>query len=499
MNQTDILFSRYRTILSYTGLILLLEGAVTLSPLLFLPFYPEELPLAPGFLIPAAALALLGLALRRVFHPRTYVVLTMREGGVIVLISWIAAFLSAAAPFMLILDFTFTQAVFESVSGWTTTGLSVVDVTRAPNLILLWRSIVQFAGGAGFAIIMLASLAGPAGTGFSTAEGRTDQLVPHVRASARLVMMIYSGYALAGIIAYLLAGMTPFDSLNHTFAAISTGGFSTRVESIGYWNSFAVEAVSIVLMIFGNLNFLTAYTLLNGKFRAFSRNGEIRLISLVIPFCTLALFLLTTPALYPHLDKAFRVALFETVTAITTTGFSTVAYTDWNGAGVFVLLLLMLIGGGSGSTAGGIKQFRVYLLYREFIWEIRRAFLPRNTVTEHFVWQGENRDYITDSRIRQIAMFLFCYLAVYAAGTFVLTAYGYSLRDSLFEFASSLGTVGITIGVTAPDAPRGVLWTEIAGMVLGRLEFFIIFIGVGKLLGDLGRFVATLTGSGPNR
>ena len=489
MKNIDLLRLRYRTILSYTGLIFLLESAVTLSPLLFLPFFPEEARLAPGFLIPAAVLALIGYTLRRAFRHKTYATLTIHEGGVIVLLSWVAAFLSAAAPFMLILGFTFTQAVFESVSGWTTTGLSVVDVVHAPKLILLWRSIIQFSGGAGLAILMIASLAGPAGTGFSTAEGRTDQLVPHVRASAKLVMVIYTGYALAGILAYCLAGMTLFDSLNHTFTAISTGGFGTHPESIGYWDSFAVEAVSIALMLFGNINFLTAYTLFNGKFRAFSRNGEIRLMALIIPFSTLVLFLLVTPQLYPHLDKAFRVALFETVTSLTTTGFSTVSYTNWNSVGVFVLIVLMLIGGGTGSTAGGIKQFRVYLLNKALVWEIRRAFLPRNTVMENFVWQGESRAYVTDSQIRQIAVFLFLYLALYTVGTGILAAYGYSLRDAMFEFASSIGTVGITIGVTMPDSPPGVLWTETMGMFLGRLEFFIVFIGVGKLARDFAGVV----------
>jgi trk system potassium uptake protein TrkH len=129
----------------------------------------------------------------------------------------------------------FTQAVFESTSGWTTTGLSVVDVSVAPRLVLLYRSLMQLAGGAGLAVIMLSALAGPAGTGLSAAEGRADQLVPNVRRSAKLVVTIYSGYVIFGGVALNLAGMGWFDALNHAFAAISTGGFSTRAESIGSW------------------------------------------------------------------------------------------------------------------------------------------------------------------------------------------------------------------------------------------------------------------------
>ncbi len=237
-------------------------------------------------------------------------------------------------------------------------------------------------------------------------------------------------------------------------------------------------------MIFGNLNFLTAYTLLKGRFRAFSRNGEIRLQALLIPLGALVIFVTVTPELYPQLGKAIRVSLFETVTALTTTGFSTVPYTKWNDAGVYMLIILMLIGGGACSTAGGIKQFRVYMLYRSLLWEFKRMLLPRNTITEPFVWQGDVKEYVADARVRQTGAFVFLYFLIYAAGVFVLTASGNGMKESLFEFASSLSTVGLTIGVTLPGSPAAALWAETIGMFLGRLEFFIVFIGIVKLCRD---------------
>ncbi len=186
---------------------------------------------------------------------------------------------------MAIQKLNFTQAVFESVSGWTTTGLSVVNVENASHLILLWRSIMQWAGGAGLAIIMLATIVGPAGPALGIAEGREQQLVPQVRKSAKIVMMIYTMYAIVGIAAYYFAGMKTFDAINQTFAAISTGGFSTKTDSIGHWNSVSIEAVTIPLMILGNLNFLTAYLMFHGKIKLTSKNGEVRLMLLLIPLC----------------------------------------------------------------------------------------------------------------------------------------------------------------------------------------------------------------------
>jgi len=382
----------------------------------------------------------------------------------------------------------FTQAVFESVSGWTTTGLSVVDVTQASHVVLLWRSIMQLAGGAGLAIIMLSAITGPTGPALSVAEGR-EQLVPHVRQSAKLVMMIYGGYIIAGTAALHLAGMQWFDAVNHAFAALSTGGFSTRVESIGYWDSVAVEAVTIPLMILGNLSFITAWLMLRGKFRAVGRNGEIRLMAVMIPLCAILLFLLTAQGLYPTLGKSVRVAIFETVTALTTTGFSTVGYGDWNSFGWVVLIVLMLIGGGTCSTAGGIKQYRIFLLWKSVMWELRRSLLPRTAVTENPVWEAERQVFVNDARLRQIGAFVFLYLLTFAAGSAILAAHGYGLKESLFEYASAVGTVGLSVGVTSPSAPAGVLWAEIIGMLLGRLEFFVIFVSAAKLLRDTGHMI----------
>jgi trk system potassium uptake protein TrkH len=361
---------------------------------------------------------------------------------------------------------------------------------------LLWRSVIQLAGGAGLAIIMMSAIVGPTGVGISSAEGRSDQLVPQVRQSARLVLVIYSCYAAAGTLSYWIAGMSPFDALNHAFAAVSTGGFSTRAESIGYWDSPAIEAVSLPLMLLGNLSFVTAWLLWRGRLRLVLRNGEVRLLVVLIPLSVAAVFLLTSQAIYSQLGsqlgsqlvKSIRVAVFETLTAITTTGFSTVGYGNWNAFGVLLLVVLMLIGGGTCSTAGGMKQFRVYLFCKLLIWEIRRSFLPRSAIFERPVWEGDRRVFVDDARVRQVAIFVFLYLATFMGGVMLLCACGYSLGDSLFEFASALGTVGLSVGVTSAQMPDAALWAEILAMFLGRLEFTVVIVSLLKLLRD-GRLI----------
>ncbi len=478
------LAQQYAGVLHYTGLILVLGGLLMLCPLAVLVAWPQESRHAAAFLIPAAVLCVVGTVLWRVFRAGSAGGLSAQYAGVVVLLSWLTICLFSAWPLVAAQKMSFTHAFFESVSGWTTTGLSVVDVTQSTHLVLLWRSIMQLAGGAGFAIVMLAALLGPVGPALTLAEGRTDQLVPHVRRSAKLVLLLYAAYAAAGAIAYTLAGMNAFDAMNHAFAAISTGGFSTRPESIGHWDSPLVEAVSIPLMVLGNMNFLTAYLLFRGRFRAVSRSGELRLMAVLLPVCMLCLLFSVCLPLYATLGKSVRVAVFETFTALTTTGFSTVSYDRWGSESIFIVIVLMLVGGGACSTAGGIKQYRVYVLFKTIAWDIRRALLPRTAVVENHIWQGESKDFISEDRLRRVGTFVFLYLATYFVGVAIVAAHGYGVQESLFEFASALGTVGLSVGVTSSQAPRLVLWTQIAGMFLGRLEFFVVIVSLVKVAED---------------
>ncbi len=493
MRYAEFLRGRYRAILGYTGLLSLIASLLILSPLILLPVYPLESSSAWRFATPAVALGLPGLFAWRRLTPRPAVSLTLQEGSVIVVLTWLLIVVVGAIPFTAVRGLNLVHALFESTSGWTTAGLSVVDVGQASPLILFYRSVIQLAGGAGLAILMLSALAGPVGPGLTVAEGREEQLLPHVRRSARLVLSLYAGYVLSGIVALRVAGMNWFDAINHAFSALSTGGFSTRAESIAYWHSPAIETVIVVLMLLGTLNFLTAYTLFQGKLRPVARNSEVRQTVLLLVFGVVVLLLGVTGGLYATLGERVRASVFNAVSALSTTGFATVDYGQWNGLGWLVLIALMLVGGGTGSTAGGIKQYRVYVLYKGLIWEFRRRLLPRSVITEPDVWRGERRQFLSDSHLRQVAMFVFLYLVVFFFGAGIITAHGYPLEDSLFEFASALSTVGVSVGITAADAPAGVLWTEMAAMFLGRLEFFTIILGMVRIVQD----VPTLLSPGP--
>jgi trk system potassium uptake protein TrkH len=246
----------------------------------------------------------------------------------------------------------------------------------------------------------------------------------------------------------------------------------------------AVEAVTLPLMVLGNLSFVTAWLLLRLQLRAGLRSGELRLMAVLLPVSATSRLLLTCRELYPELGKAARVAVFESVSALTTTGFSTVGYGPWNGFGMGVLVILMLVGGGTCSTAGGVKQFRVFMLVRLVGWEIRRSLAPRSVVGERPVWEGGRRVELSDAAVVQLAVFMSLYAGTYALGTLTLCACGFNLGASLFEFASSLGTVGLSVGVTSVGMPRPAMLAETLGMFLGRLELVVVFASVLKLTRD---------------
>lgn len=484
MRYQAYLRERYRLLLGYIGGLWIIIALTILSPLLLLPFYPEEVRHAPIFLMVGVPLGIAAFILRWRTRIADAPSPNVQEGMVAVLIAWVGAIIVGAIPLMLLADLNFTQAIFESTSGWTTTGLSVVDVEAVPRIVLFYRSTIQLVGGAGFAIIVLSSIVGPMGSGISRAEGRDDQLAPNVRQSAALVLRIYVTYIVLGTVALALAGMGLFDAINHAFAALSTGGFSTRAASIGYWDSPAIEAVILILMLLGTLNYLTAYVLLRGKFKAVSRNGEIRLMAVLLPAVSFLLLVGVGLAGYESLGKAVRVVIFEATSAISTTGFSTVSYTAWPGFGWMVLIIVMLIGGGSGSTAGGIKQLRVYVLLHSLYWEIRSAFISDRAVNRPVIWRGEQRDVLTDAQIRRTALFVFLYMMLYFGGVLIFVAHNIEIDAALFEVASVLSTVGLSVGVTAVDAPPTLLWAMSVGMLLGRLEFLALVIGVLKLVRD---------------
>lgn len=482
----DQLKLKYRLLLNYLGVVMMVNGLILLMPMIMLPFYKNEIYQAQYFLTPSIVVEILGFVLWFINKKvSSQVSLSLHEGGIIVVLSWIITCVISAIPFVLEGTLNFTQAMFEAVSGWTTTGLSVVDVTSTSHVFLFWRSVMQLFGGAGIAVIVLAAIIGPSGKGLYSAEGRSDLLLPNITKSAKLIMTIYLGYIFAGVVLYVIAGMPFFDAINHAIAALSTGGFSTVPGSIGEYNSIAIELITTVLMLAGTINFAAHYILLNGDFKRFIQLGEIKLMFFLLSIFIPLVSFFSLLSLYDNMSKVARVAFFELISALSTTGFSTVGYGDWNDFGILIMILLMLVGGETGSTAGGIKQYRIYVLYRSLLENIKGFVMPSKRIKEIEVNRPDGKVYLENEQINDVSNFVFIYMVIYFVGVMILTLNGYPLKEAMFEFASSLGTVGLSVGITSASAAPVVLWTETVGMFLGRLEILIIIYALTKVIKDI--------------
>lgn len=436
---------------------------------------------ASSFLVPAVASLIIGGILYRPARNRKIPPLNLRDSMSIVVAGWIIAFIVSAWPFVLSGIAPYRLALFESISGWTTTGLSVMVEEELPRTYLFWRSFMQYLGGAGFAIAMLSSIIGPVGVGLSRAEGR-QEVLPMVRQSSATIGLIYLSYGLAAVLGLRIFGMGWFHSVNHAMAALSTGGFSTVGDSIGAWNSVPLEMFTLVLMIAGNTNFMTHHHLLRGNWRQAVRSPDIKL------FATTATAAVLFMLIAPTISASLRTTVFQVVSALTTTGFSTVDLRpEWSEASLSVLIILMIIGGGINSTAGGLKQRRIYLMVKSISWHLREAALPRRAVVSHSIMDHGQVIDVEDTEMRQVANLVLLYLGTLAAAAVIIAAYGYPLAEALFEAGSAVGTVGLSVGITSPDAPAGVLWVQKVCMFLGRLEFFAIIIAIRRWIESIRR------------
>lgn len=475
----------YPLIIGYLGIIMILAGIITMLPLLTLVFYPQEIGEAGYFIAPGVVSILIGYLLSMALRGKEKGNLERNQEMIIVTGTWMIAITVTAMPFVLTGHYSFTQAVFETTSGLSTTGLSVVDVAGTPHIFLIHRSVLLFFGGIGLVLVMTSVLSDVYGMRLYNAEGHADRLLPNLIESARLIIGIYSGYILGGALLYMVFGMSLFDALNHSIAAVSTGGFSTRPESIGYYDSTAIELVTIILMLLGSTNFFVHLLLLRGKFRAYLSHCETRVTFFLLAAFVPVMVVLMMGTMYHHVGEGFRAALFQAVSALTTTGFQTVdSFTGWSSALKLLMILLMLAGGSAGSTAGGLKAYRIAVLFKEIWWKFTGDISSKRTVLSEKIVKYGSAEVMTGEEKNQVNTFAFCYMLIFLAGTFIFTLYGYSVEDSMFEFASALSTVGLSVGITSYDASPVIHWTATAGMFLGRLEVFAVMTAAARIFSD---------------
>ncbi len=437
-----------------------------------------------AFAVPAAVvLPVAALALASVRRLRS-IPFRARDGFLAVTVAWVAAAAVGAVPFLMQGSFERpVDAYFESMSGFTTTGATLLGrLEDEPHAILLWRSITQWLGGVGIVVLVVA-IAPATGMAtqrlfFAELSGVTqDRLTPRIADTAKILWGIYVAFTAVGFVAFMAAGMGPFDAINHILTTIATGGFSTRTASIGAFDSLAIELVAIVFMVLGGVNFALYWRALRGADSLRPQLPELRayLVILVAATAIVTLSLVTSDSRIGAAD-ALRDSAFTVVSITTSSGFITADFEEWNTFGQLVMLMLMFVGGCAGSTAGGMKVIRVLLLGRAAAQEIERQVRP----TTVQVLRIGGRVFSEEVR-KGVLAFFSLYILIVAIGTVVMAAIGVdgttavsSTIASLNIIGPGLGEVGATENYTAIPA-EGLVFLS-ALMLAGRLEVFTVLV-----------------------
>ncbi len=410
--------------------------------------------------------------------------LRARDGFLAVTLAWVVAATLGAVPFLA--HGTFERPVdafFESMSGFTTTGATMLgEIEAEPHSILLWRSLSQWLGGVGIVVLVVAiapatGLASQRVFYAETSGVTADRLTPRIADTAKIISGIYLTFTVLGVLAYMVAGMGGFDALNHSFTSVATAGFSTRTASIGAYESQAIEIVAMVLMVLGGLNFALYWQVLRDRDSIRPQMPEVRAYLL---FLVIGISVVTVSLLFSEegigMGGALRDGSFSVVSIMTTTGYVTADFDEWNTFAEFILLALMFVGGCAGSTAGGMKVIRIMLLGRAAVQEVQGQLQP----TAVQVLRVRGRVFAEDVR-RGVLGFFFIYVTVFLVGTVIMAAVGLEPVTAASSVIATLNIVGPALGdVGAAEnfaaVPQGGLWVLSALMLIGRLEVFTVLV-----------------------
>lgn len=424
-----------------------------------------------------------GFILYFVFKGQKDRVLTHREGISIVALGWVSAGLFGALPFFFAGTFdTFVNAFFESVSGFTTTGASVlVNIESLPKGILFWRSLTQWLGGMGIIVLSLAILPFLRVGGMQLYKAEipapiVDKLKPRISETAKLLWKVYLLISAMEVLLLYIGGMSIFDSLCHTFDTMATGGFSTKNASIGHYKSVYFDCIIIFFMLMAGVNFSLHYQFLKGRITAFWKNPEFRFFMALVAIFTAAVTLNLYTHHFDNLPQSLRHGAFQVCSIITTTGYTTTDFEKWPALSRSILLICMFIGASAGSTGGGIKCLRIMLLFKHSYRELFRIIHP------HAVTQLKLGGKVVSAEvINSIWGFFVLYLGLFVLASFILAAMGVDLISSFSAVAASIGNIGPGLGIVGPaqnysHIPYLGKWLLILCMLLGRLEIYTIII-----------------------
>lgn len=471
---------RIHQVIKVLGLLVLIEGLFMLTSLIFSYLYQENDFFA--ILISSLVTIFVGFLMWLYGNKNKVTGINKREGYIIVTFTWVITSFFGALPFYIHGAIpNYTDAFFETMSGFTTTGASILtDIESVPKGLLFWRSLTHWIGGMGIIVLSLAilPLLGIGGMQLFTAEvpGPTpDKLHPRIKETAQRLWGIYVLFTIIETGLLMLGDMSLFDALCHAFGTMATGGFSTQNDSIASYSPY-IQYVIIVFMFLAGTNFTLHYWLLRRNIKKIWANEEFRFYFYIFIFFTLVVSSTLIAINNKPMEPAFRGAAFQIIAIVTTTGFVTENYLAWGPFLTFLIFLLMFVGGSAGSTGGGVKVTRQVILFKNSLLELKRLVHPMAIIPVRF-----NKKPVSLDVVYNILAFFLIYMMIFGFGALVLTAMGLDFETSIGASASTLGNIGPGIGDVGPvenyaSIPVAGKWFLSFLMLLGRLELFTVLM-----------------------
>lgn len=470
-----------KVVANVLGLLIIINGVLMLVGLPF-SFYFGSNDVIP-ILMASGLTILTGLIGWQISYTNNRHDIGKREGYLIVTLGWITMSAFGALPFVFSGAIpSYTNAYFETMSGYTTTGASVLNnIESLPKGILFWRSMTHWIGGMGIIVLSLAILPilGIGGMQLFSAEvpGPTaDKIHPRVKETAKRLWFIYFMLTVFETVLLTLGGMSLYDAINHSFATMATGGFSTKQASIAFYEEPYIQYVIALFMFLAGMNFSLHYFAIKNRFEKIFSDEELRFYTGLILGATLFLTggLLVTESI--GLEQAFRDSLFTTLTIVTTTGFVTADYELWATPLLFIVFLLMFTGGSAGSTGGGIKAVRLLLITKNSFIELKRLIHTRAIIPVRL-----NQRAVSSNIIFNILAFFALYMAIFVLSSLIMTFMGLDFQSAMGSVIATLGNIGPGIGEVGPTQNYATIpwtgkWFLSFLMLLGRLELFTVIV-----------------------
>lgn len=465
----------YKLLFNLLGRILCAEG-IFMLPAAVVSFYYKEAGALRSILVSSVVTIIFGILLM-LPHPKNRKNYSAGEGFITVAMAWVILSLFGALPFYLDGEIpSYVDCVFETISGFTTTGASILpDVEALSQGLLYWRSFTHWLGGMGVLVFILAINPLRRGSGQDVyllraeSPGPTvDKLVPKLHQSAKILYIIYIGMTLIEIVILLIGGMPFFDALTLSFGTAGTGGFALRADSIGSYSLFLQGVITVFMALFG-VNFGVYYLLLRGRFKLALHNEELRMYIAIMLGASI-LIAVNTHSMYDNWFLAFHHSAFQVSSIMTTTGYATVDFNLWPEFSKVLLLLIMIVGACGGSTGGGIKVSRLLLLMKSLRVELKRFFSPRAVLVAHM--DGKP---VGEPTLRGVSLFMTSYLLIMAISIALLSLNNYGIETSVSAVLACLNNIGPGLGFVGPMSSYAVFGdgTKLllcANMLLGRLE-----------------------------